>query len=291
MIEVVPVAPEEVEASHLLASYVEELHRRLPEGAADFERTWSAEQYGSSRGRVLVARLDGVPVGCAGLREHTPSAGELKRLYVATDARRRGVGRALLSAVERCARELGYRRVVLDTAEPLTEALRLYGASGYAKVAPFNANPHAAHWFEKTFPLDDEALWGAFAHRSLPEPEWTHRSHVRVAYLHLLRWNLDESHLRMRVGIVRLNASHGLEETATRGYHETMTRVWLRLLAHRCSGRSFASSDAFLSAHPELLDKQLPLRFYTRERLLSLQARTMFLEPDILPLPAIDPQP
>jgi GNAT superfamily N-acetyltransferase len=262
---------------------VEELHQRLAGGVADVERTWRAEQYGASRGRVLVARLDGVAVGCAGLREHTPSAAEVKHLYVATGARRRGIGRALLAAVDRCARELGYRRVVLDTAEPLTEALRLYPASGYAPIAPFNANPHAAHWFEKTFPLDDEALWGAFAHRTLLAPEWSHRSHLRVAYLHLSRWNLDESHLRMRVGIIRLNASHGLEETATRGYHETMTRLWLTLVVLARGGGSFASSDAFLSAHPELLDKELPFRFYTRERLLSVEARATFVAPDVMP--------
>jgi hypothetical protein len=217
------------------------------------------------------------------LREHTVSAGEIKRLYVAPGARRQGVARALLAAVERSARELGYRSVVLDTAGPLTEALRLYDASGYAPVPPFNANPHAAHWFEKVFPLDDEALWGSFGHRTLLAPEWTHRAHVRVAYLHLSRWSLDESHLRMRVGIVRLNASHGLEETATRGYHETMTRLWLTLVARAREGRSYESSEAFLAVHPELLDRELPFRFYTRERLLSVRARATFVEPDLEP--------
>jgi hypothetical protein len=136
-------------------------------------------------------------------------------------------------------------------------------------------------------PLDDATLWGAFRDATLPEPEWTHRSHVRVAYLHLERWSLDEAHLRMRVGIIRLNARHGLEETPARGYHETITRLWLALVAHARADGTHVSSEAFLSAHPHLLDRQLPQRFYSRERLMSLRARTIFVEPDIAPLPGV----
>jgi GNAT superfamily N-acetyltransferase len=289
-IEVAAASPADEDARQLLAAYVDELHRRLAEGAPDVDRVWGEQDYGGSRGLVLVARRDGVAVGCAGLREHAPSAGEIKRFYVAPEARRCGVGRALLAWVETAARELGYRRVVLDTASPLVEAARLYETSGYAQVAAFNDNPHATHWFEKTFPLDDMALWGAFRHATLPEAEWTHRSHVRVAFLHLARWSLDEAHLRMRVGIIRLNARHGLEETPERGYHETLTRVWLALIARACAQATHASSEALLAAHPELLDRQLVTRFYSRPRLMSVHARTVFVEPDIAPLPSGPPR-
>jgi hypothetical protein len=133
--------------------------------------------------------------------------------------------------------------------------------------------------------LDDDALWSAFQQRTLPAAQWTHRSHVRVAALHLGRWNADEAHLRMRVGIIRLNASHGLEETPDRGYHETLTRTWLALVAHARADARYANTEALLGAHPELLDKQLALRFYSREHLMSLRARTIFIEPDLAPLP------
>ncbi len=133
--------------------------------------------------------------------------------------------------------------------------------------------------------LTDEALFAAFSASTLPDAAWHHESHVRVAYLHLERWELDEAHLRMRVGIIRLNATHGLVETAERGYHETMTRTWLALVARaRDAAGAGAGSDAFLAAHPELLDKQLPLRFYRRETLMSLRARTIWVEPDLGPL-------
>ncbi len=68
--------------------------------------------------------------------------------------------------------------------------------------------------------MDDQELWQAFGSASLPEKDWTHRSHLRVGWLHSARYPLDEAHVLMRVGIIRLNATHGLVETAARGYHD-----------------------------------------------------------------------
>lgn len=122
--------------------------------------------------------------------------------------------------------------------------------------------------------IDDDALWTAFHERTLPAAEWTHAAHVRIAAMHLARYGLDEAHLLMRVGIIRLNAAHGLVETPQRGYHETLTRVWLVLVA---------------AARGEHIERDAPLRYYSRERLFSLAARTRFIEPDLAPLPTTDP--
>src|SRR5258707_8229350 len=75
--------------------------------------------------------------------------------------------------------------------------------------------------------LDDVALWEGFVGARLPPAEWTHRAHLRMAWMFLRQHPLDAAHLLFRVGIIKLNASHGLTETVTRGYHETLTRVWL----------------------------------------------------------------
>jgi hypothetical protein len=134
--------------------------------------------------------------------------------------------------------------------------------------------------------MNDDALWAAFQDRSLPHTDWTHRAHLRVAWMHLGRWpSLDEAHLRMRVGIIRLNASHGLEETPLRGYHETLTRVWLALIASARKLDASTDSETFLATHAALLDREAPLRHYTRERLFSGAARAIFVPPDVLPLP------
>ena len=131
----------------------------------------------------------------------------------------------------------------------------------------------------------DATLWTAFHRAAIPAADWTHRAHVRTAFLHLARWGLDESHLRMRVGIIRLNAAHGLEETPERGYHETLTRVWLRFVLHARGDAPPADSEVFLASYPELLERLKPLAFYSRERVFSLEARTIFVEPDLAPLP------
>lgn len=133
--------------------------------------------------------------------------------------------------------------------------------------------------------MDDATLWQAFCAATLPGDRWNHTSHVRIAYLHLDRFEFDEAHLRMRAGILRLNAAHGLEETPRSGYHETMTRAWLCLVAS-LAPRGQHDSRAFCEAHPELLDKSLVSRFYETATIRSDRARATFVPPDRAPLPA-----
>ena len=137
--------------------------------------------------------------------------------------------------------------------------------------------------------MHDQSLWEAFYERSIPASQWTHREHLRIAWMHLGRWSLDESHLRMRGGIIRLNVVHNLEETVMRGYHETLTRVWFTLIGAARSEAPAPDSEAFLARHFDRLGKDTPLRHYTRERLFSPTARSVFLAPDLEPLPEITP--
>jgi len=137
--------------------------------------------------------------------------------------------------------------------------------------------------------LTDEALWRAFGDAALPAAAWPHRAHLRVAWMFLRRHPLDEAHLLMRVGIIRLNAFHGLVETPARGYHETLTRLWLALVAALMRAADAPSSDAFVDAHAGALGRDAALRHYSRERLMSVRARAVFVEPDLAPLPGDGP--
>jgi hypothetical protein len=65
-------------------------------------------------------------------------------------------------------------------------------------------------------PDDDASLWTTFHAQTLPESAWTHREHLRIAYLYMGRHPLDEAHILRRVAIIRLNAAQGLVETPTR---------------------------------------------------------------------------
>jgi hypothetical protein len=135
--------------------------------------------------------------------------------------------------------------------------------------------------------MDDRALWDAFDESRIPDAHWTHREHLRIAWMFLDRHPLDDAHVLMRVGIIRLNAFHGLVETPSRGYHETLTRVWLALVARLRTASEVAavSSEAFVDAHAGQLSRDAVLSHYSREHLMSVRARAIFVEPDLAPLP------
>jgi hypothetical protein len=133
--------------------------------------------------------------------------------------------------------------------------------------------------------MNDEALVSAFRGKTLPSEAWTHQAHLRMAWLYLNEYSIDEAHVLLRVAIIRLNDAHGLQETVTRGYHETLTRVWLTLVAAGMKSCAAPTSAEFLGEQLGSLGKDAVLQYYSRERLMSARARAVFVEPDIKPLP------
>jgi GNAT superfamily N-acetyltransferase len=100
-------------------------------------------------GLALVARLREEPIGCGALKIHENTIGEIKRMWVAPRARGLGLGRRLLEALERHARESGVAVLHLETNRTLIEAIQMYRDYGYQEVEAFNDEPYAHHWFEK----------------------------------------------------------------------------------------------------------------------------------------------
>lgn len=99
---------------------------------------------------VFLGVLDGDEVvACAGLRRLTDDTGEIKRMWVAPSARGRGLGAALLEAVERHGRVLGFEVLRLDTNDALSAAMGLYTSRGYLQIPDYNGNADATHFFEK----------------------------------------------------------------------------------------------------------------------------------------------
>lgn len=92
---------------------------------------------------------DGIAVCCGGVKRLPDGACEIKRMFVAPEARGRGVARALLVALEDEARRLGYTVARLDTGPRQPHAESLYRRAGYAEIANFNANPVASFFGEK----------------------------------------------------------------------------------------------------------------------------------------------
>lgn len=100
-----------------------------------------ATEYGPPRGALLLAIDGDDAVGCVGLRPFDGATGEVKRLYVAPRARGLALGRRLAVAAVTTARELGYRRLVLDTLPTMDAAQSLYRAIGFTEIDAYRYNP------------------------------------------------------------------------------------------------------------------------------------------------------
>lgn len=137
---------------------------------------------------------------------------------------------------------------------------------------------------------DDDHL-NAFEELTLPVEQWTHRAHVKVAYVYLSRHPIDEALTRIRRGIKAYNARHGVPESETSGYNETTTRAFLHLIAATmrayASTHPVANADAFCDTHPQLMTRHALRLFYSPQRRMDPQAKTEFVEPDLAPLPRI----
>lgn len=114
-------------AGLLAAAFNELVARYGPEGRSAVH----------AEARFLVAAVDGRTVGCGAVQPAGPFMGELKRMYVLSEYRGRGIARSLLAALEQFATSLGYERLRLTTGVRQPEAIALYESSGYVRIEPY----------------------------------------------------------------------------------------------------------------------------------------------------------
>lgn len=152
-VEIRVADPASVEAQACIGAYLGELDARFETGF-DAARSVSANPHElvPPQGVFLLAWLDGAPIGCGGLKVAGEGTGEIKRMWVAPEARGLGVAQRLLDALEGHAQALALSRVRLDTNRTLVEARALYARNGYQDIPAYNDNPYADHWFEKRLP-------------------------------------------------------------------------------------------------------------------------------------------
>lgn len=153
-VELVPAPPDDPESKACLASYVGELETRF-EAGFDAEKSRPSGPAAQMPLTFLLARTEGRTVGCGALYDLDAETGEIKRMWVAPDARGLGVARRLLANLEAEARSAGKRRLVLDTNRTLTEAMALYEKSGFRRIERYNDNPYADFWYEKLLAAED----------------------------------------------------------------------------------------------------------------------------------------
>jgi GNAT superfamily N-acetyltransferase len=136
----------------LQEAFFADIATRYPGWTSGSSQSVEPSELAPPSGIWLVAYLDDVPVGCGGLQALDPETAEVRRIYLADNARGRGIGRALLAELERHARDLGYRRVRLTTGDAQPEALGLFQSTGYEEIAPFTYGAFTRHWMEKSLP-------------------------------------------------------------------------------------------------------------------------------------------
>jgi GNAT superfamily N-acetyltransferase len=120
-----------VDAVPLVQALVTELDERY--GGEESDPT-AVEHFLPPDGAFFVAWLDGVAVGCGALRRHDATTAEIKRMFVSRTARRAGVGRTILDALEDRARARGYAAIVLETGTRQPEAIAMYEQRGYTRI-------------------------------------------------------------------------------------------------------------------------------------------------------------
>lgn len=97
--------------------------------------------YGAPSGDIILAFRRKALVACGALRELEPKVGEIKRIYVRADHRGKGFGPRLTGALLDRARELGYKRVRVDTLPTMTAAIQFYQEMGFKPIPPYRPHP------------------------------------------------------------------------------------------------------------------------------------------------------
>jgi hypothetical protein len=110
-----------------------------------------------------------------------------------------------------------------------------------------------------------------------------HRQHIELAWTYLGHYDIDVASEAMAGAIRHVAALHG----APGKYHETLTRAWVHVVALHRAASAAESFDDFVAENPRLLDRHLLDRHYSRELIMSREARVRWTAPDLRDLPAL----
>ncbi len=125
-------------------------------------------------------------------------------------------------------------------------------------------------------------LVAGFRACTLPKERWTHEAHLWTTLVTVRELGPEGALATMRSGIDRYNRSLG----NTSGYHDTLTITWVAIVAAYSAERSVESTlDVARTLPGDIGQRDRPLQYYTRERMMSDAARAGWVPPDVTPLP------
>lgn len=131
-----------------------------------------------------------------------------------------------------------------------------------------------------------EILIEEFEACTLPRCKWDHYAHLTVALWYLRHYSEPEATNYIRDRIQQYNLAKGIKTTKDSGYHETITLFWIQIVRRYLS--LLAANTSFVDIANGLIEScgnpHLPFEYYSRERLMSWDARISWSEPDLKPL-------
>jgi len=132
-----------------------------------------------------------------------------------------------------------------------------------------------------------ERLIREFESGALPRDQWDHKAHLTVACWYLVCYPEPEATRRIREGIQRYNKAVGIVTTRENGYHETITMFWINIVKSFLSATTLECSLVGLinNLTDRYVNKHQPFEYYSRDLLMSWEARLNWVEPDLKPLP------
>src|SRR5207237_8044111 len=138
-------SPDEIATIHdLFLEYAQSLGFSLCFQSFDQELAALPGDYAPPDGRLLLATSSGQPAGCVALHKLESDICEMKRLYVRPRYRGKGLGRQLADKIITEARQLGYKKLRLDTVEPIMKTtVAMYRQLGFRDIPPYRQNPIA----------------------------------------------------------------------------------------------------------------------------------------------------
>jgi putative acetyltransferase len=129
------------QGKHLFREYATSLGVDLSFQDFDNELQMIDRQYNKPYGALLLVYDSGSAIGCAGIRKIDDDTAELKRMYVRGEYRGYGIGVKLMERSLDLARELGYRKIRLDTLSTMKKAQALYRSFGFYEIPSYRFNP------------------------------------------------------------------------------------------------------------------------------------------------------
>ena len=129
-------------ARELFLEYAQSLGFSLCFQNFDKELASLPGDYAPPNGRLLITECEDCVAGCVALHKLDSEICEMKRLYLRPQFRGKGLGRMLAGRIIAEARQIGYRRMRLDTVESvMKDAVAMYRKLGFREIAPYCANP------------------------------------------------------------------------------------------------------------------------------------------------------